>query len=92
MPGLFLLIDRLFQILSALILVRVLLSWVSVFGLHHPAIRSLERAVTQLTAPIIDPIRRVMPPVGGFDLSPIIALMLLQVANQLFRSALLTLF
>ncbi len=91
MLSLFFLIDRLFQIASALILIRVLVSWVPALGLHHPAIRSLDRIVTQVTGPIIDPIRRVMPPVGGMDLSPIIALMLLQLANQLFRSVLLTL-
>lgn len=85
---LFLLLDRVFQIFSALILIRVLLSWASVFGLNQPIVRTLDRTVQQLTAPIIDPIRRVMPPAGGFDISPLIALLLLQVVNQLLHSVL----
>ncbi len=91
MPLLFFLLDRALQVISALILIRVLLSWASVFGLNHPLVRSLDRAVHQLTAPIIDPIRRVMPPTGGFDLSPLVALLLLQVASQLLREVLLNL-
>jgi len=87
---LFLLLDRGFQVISALILIRVLLSWAGVLGLHQPIVRTLERTVQQLTAPIIDPIRRLMPPAGGLDLSPLIALMLLQVANQLLHTVLLS--
>jgi YggT family protein len=86
---LFLLLDRVFQIFSALILIRVLLSWARVFGLNQPIVRTLDRTVHQLTAPIIDPIRRVMPPAGGLDLSPLIALLLLQVVNQLLHTVLL---
>lgn len=91
MPLLLLLIDRAVQILSLLILIRVLLSWAGLLGLTHPAVRSIDRAVTQLTAPIIDPIRRVIPPAGGFDLSPVVALLLLQVVGQLLRTVLLDL-
>ena len=40
---LFLLLDRVFQILSALILIRVLLSWAGVFGLNQPIVRTLDR-------------------------------------------------
>ena len=85
---LFLLLDRAFQVVSALILIRVLLSWAGVFGLNQPIVRTVDRAVHQLTAPIIDPIRRVMPPAGGLDLSPLIALLLLQLANQLLHAVL----
>jgi YggT family protein len=91
MPLLLFLVDRAVQICSLLILIRVILSWAGVLGLHHPTVRGLDRAVTQLTAPLIDPIRRLMPPAGGFDLSPMVALLLLQVVNQLLRTVLLNL-
>ena len=76
---LFLLLDRAFQVISALILIRVLLSWAGVFGLNQPIVRTLDRVVHQLTAPIIDPIRRVMPPAGGLDLSPLIVLIVIRI-------------
>ncbi len=80
------LLDLLFKGLSLLILVRVLVSWAPALGIHHSAVRSIDHTVTQLTAPIIDPIRRVMPPVGGLDLSPLVALLLLGLAHQLLKS------
>lgn len=52
-----------------LIIAAVLLSW---FGarLRHPVIP----LVYQLTEPVMRPIRRVIPPIGGIDLSPVFAL------------------
>jgi YggT family protein len=42
-----------------------------------------------LTEPIIAPIRRVVPPIGGMiDLSPIVALILLQVIERVIISSL----
>lgn len=52
-----------------LIIVEVILSWVGQ-NLRHPAIP----LVYQLTEPVLRPIRRVIPPIAGFDLSPIVAL------------------
>jgi YggT family protein len=38
--------------------------------------------ITLISAPIIDPVRRVIPPLGGMiDISPIIAIIALQIAN-----------
>jgi YggT family protein len=47
----------------------------------HPVVR----IVHQLTSPILDPIRRVLPPVGGLDLSPIVAVLLLSLIRQLLN-------
>lgn len=52
-----------------LIIAEVILSWVGQ-NLRHPAIP----LVYQLTEPVLRPIRRVIPPIAGFDLSPIVAL------------------
>lgn len=73
------LVDLVYKVLTALILVRVLLSWFPGLGWHHPAVK----AVHQVTAPILDPIRRLMPPAGGLDLSPIIAVLLLTAVRSL---------
>lgn len=52
-----------------LIIAAVILSWVGA-QLRHPVIP----LVYQLTEPLLRPIRRVIPPIAGFDLSPIFAL------------------
>jgi YggT family protein len=85
------LLDAIVKILSALIVVRVLLTWVPGLGMSHPAGRAAHRALAQVTSPIIDPIRRLMPPVAGLDLSPIVAIMLLQLAGTLLVEILMTL-
>ena len=51
---------------------RVLMSWISPRGDDQ-----ISRVLIQITEPLIAPIRRVMPRFGMFDLSPMIALLLL---------------
>lgn len=48
------------------IFVRIILSWISP-GQHNPA----TAIITTLTEPILRPVRRLIPPLGGFDISPI---------------------
>ena len=54
------------------ILGRVIMSWVSPRGDDQ-----ISRVLIQITEPLIAPIRRVIPRFGMFDLSPMIALLLL---------------
>ena len=56
-----------------LIIVGVILSWVGQ-GFRHPIVP----LVYQLTEPVLAPIRRILPPLGGFDLSPLIAIIVIQ--------------
>jgi len=70
-------IDLLFTLLSLAILARVLLSWVRVSP-YHPAVELLY----QITEPILAPLRRVIPPMGMIDISPIVAMFLLQIIQQ----------
>ena len=60
------------------ILIRVILSWVNP-GLRHPA----SDVVHSLTEPVLEPARRALPVMGGFDLSPILVLIGLQLVNLL---------
>jgi YggT family protein len=56
------------------ILLGALLSWTGQ-GAHHPA----ARALAAVDAPLLRPFRRFIPPLGGFDLAPLFALIALQV-------------
>lgn len=81
------LLNVVFFVLNALIIVRVILSWIPGVGFDHPIVR----IVHQLTSPILDPIRRLMPSAGGLDLSPLVALLLLSLVQKLLFEVLLTL-
>jgi len=59
------------------IIVRVLMSWFAPYGSrHNPAAELLY----SLTEPVMRPARRVIPTMGGLDLSPIVVLVILQLA------------
>lgn len=55
------------------IFLQVILSWI-----QPPGYSPVGDALLRLTAPIMMPLRRIIPPVGGFDITPIPALILLQ--------------
>ena len=60
------------------IIIQVVMSWVSP-GLHNPVTGLLY----SLTEPVLRPARRLIPPAGGFDLSPIAAIIALKLASML---------
>ena len=66
--------------LWVLILLRVVLSWTSPHGGG-----GFTAFVYQATEPILGPIRRVLPPTGGLDWSPFVALVLLSLIEGMFR-------
>jgi YggT family protein len=69
------------QILTWSIIARALMSWLPV-DQSSPLVQMLYR----ITEPIIDPIRRIMPSTGMFDLSPMVAIIVLIVMVQLVHS------
>ena len=64
------LLTQAFDLLFYMILVRVLMSWINP-GLHNPIVA----VIYQLTEPLMAPVRRILPPLGGLDLSPILLLL-----------------
>jgi len=74
-------VTLLFRFLWLAILARVILSWLPMAGvqvdMYHPLIRFLY----QITDPILDPIRR-FATFGMMDFSPIVALILLEIIQQ----------
>ena len=66
--------------LTLIVLLFALVSWVQA---HSPVVDLLDR----LVVPLLVPIRRQVPLVGGVDLSPVVLLLLLQVASLLLNAA-----
>lgn len=60
------------------ILIQVIISWVNP-GMYNPVMGLLH----SLTEPLLGPARRVIPPISGLDLSPIVVIIVLQLASML---------
>lgn len=75
--------DILLSIFWWLLLIRVLVSWVSP-NPFNPLVQFLYRS----TEPILDPIRRLLPPMGPVDFSPIIAFFLILFLQSFFVQSL----
>lgn len=63
------------------VIIQAILSWINP-DTYHPAIILLH----QLTEPILRPARNILPPISGLDLSPLLVLIALQLANILLVS------
>jgi len=74
-------VDLVFTLFELVLLARVVLSWLQVDP-SNPIVKFLY----DITEPVLAPIRRRVAPMGGLDLSPIIALLILIVLRALLRS------
>jgi YggT family protein len=68
----------LINIMLFAVLIRVILSWINPDP-YHPAARVLDA----LTGPVLRPAQRLLPPIGGLDLSPILVMIALVVLEML---------
>ena len=68
------------------VLIRAILTWVAPQG-PNPVVEILER----ITAPVVNPVRRFVPLIGGIDISPLIVMIGLQVLRMLLIPPLLSL-
>ena len=81
------LINLLFTLYTFAIIARALLPWLRI-SYYHPLMRFLIR----ITEPVLGPLRRYIPPVGGLDFTPMVALLVLWLLEQLLRALILALF
>ena len=72
-----------FYVYTWLIFIRIILSWVK-HNPHHPIIRF----IYEITEPVLSVFRRIIPPLGAIDLSPIAAFFALEILRQILVSVL----
>ena len=79
-------INLFLTILTWVIIVQVILSWLFAFNVLNTGsqgVRTFAVALDRLTAPLYRPIRRMLPDFGGIDFSPLVILILIQVIRKL---------
>lgn len=67
------------SIYSFIMLARILMSWFPNLDRYNPIVRFLYDA----TEPVLEPVRRVLPPMGGFDFSPVIVMVAISLIQRL---------
>lgn len=76
-------ISTFFTLYWALLLVRILLSWFPNVDWSNPIFAT----ISQLTDPYLNLFRSIIPPIGGLDLSAILAIFAVQIVGGLVTSA-----
>lgn len=89
MVSLALLVDWVIQIYIWILIASAILSWLVAFDVvnrRNPMVNKIGQFLFQVTNPVLRPIRRVVPLIGGVDLSALIVILLLWfIRNLLFE-------
>ncbi len=75
MQSLLILISQIVTLYIWVIIASVIMSWLiafNVINIRNRFVYTLSHLINQLTEPVYKQVRRVLPPIGGLDLSPII--------------------
>ena len=85
------LLNVIFDIFTTLIFIEVIGSWIMAPRFKLPEfVYNILQAVHSITSVVLDPIRKLIPSMGGLDISPIIALLLMQLLQGLLTRVLLS--
>jgi YggT family protein len=74
------LLIEILEIYKWIVIAAVIVSWLTAFNVinvHNNFVRTALRILMSLTEPVFRPIRRIVPAVGGLDLSPIIVFVII---------------
>ena len=75
----FLLLARVLQIYTFILLIRILITWIPNLDPHHP----IAQLLFQVTEPVLEPARKLIPSIGMIDISPIVVFIVLGILQDL---------
>lgn len=79
-------IDTILGLLIAVLIVYVVISWLYAFDVvsrRNAFVNAVWEFCRRLTDPILKPIRRLIPPIAGVDLSVLLLILVIQLLRQL---------
>ena len=88
MTAVILLLNTILTIAVWVIIIQIIMSWLinfNVINLYQPLVRQIWDALNAITAPIYRPIRKLLPPMGGFDFAPLIVIIGIYFLRDLLR-------
>ena len=75
-------------ILTLLLIINIVLSWLIAFNIvnmQNKIVVTILYATNRLTDPLLNPVRRILPNLGGIDISPIILVLCLLFVQDYIR-------
>ena len=72
-------VGKLIGLYEIVLIVRIVLTWVP-HNPYHPAATFLHK----ITEPVLEPVRRIIPSIGGIDVSPIVVFIVLHFIKRVF--------
>jgi YggT family protein len=81
------LVDNVIGLMILFIIASAILSWLFAFDVinhRNRFVNQLAGFLDAVTRPLLEPFRRIIPSLGGIDVSPIVVLLLLNFARILF--------
>jgi YggT family protein len=75
------LILAILDIYKWILIATIVLSWLLAFNIvnqQNPVVRQLSYALRRLTEPVLAPVRRILPDLGGLDISPLVIFVAIQ--------------
>ena len=85
------LLDQIVWLAILMLVASAIMSWLVAFNVlntRNRVVYMIWETLGRVTEPLLNPIRRIMPNLGGIDISPIIAILGLQFVNILARNLL----
>jgi YggT family protein len=79
-------IGVIFQALTIVIIFSAILSWLVMIYPRNNLVVSLYHVLRQITEPILAPLRRIIPLIGTIDITPIVAIIILQIISQVLAA------
>jgi YggT family protein len=79
------LINTVIQLYIYVLIAAAVLSWLLAFGIvnrHNPVVNGVGRFCYALTEPVLRPIRKIVPLIGGVDLSALIVILVLWLVQR----------
>ena len=74
------------QVLTFAVFINAILSWIVMVSPRNRFVISLYQVFRQITEPILAPLRRIIPLIGMIDITPIVAIILLQIISQVLSA------
>lgn len=78
---LFFIITAVLRLFVIALIINAVLSWLVAFDVinyRNRFVASLGATLDRIVSPVLEPLRRIIPPLGGIDITPIVAIIVIQ--------------
>lgn len=88
MKAVVLILLQVLQLATIVIVVQAILSWLLMFNvldMRNSVVRSIWDGLQRLTEPVYRPIRNLLPPMSGLDITPLIVILIFQFLSYVLQ-------